>query len=99
MGLNIGGEVEKINGADLSYHQFVERFLEKNHPVVLTGLMGNWRASKDWVTPNGHPNLAFFSTHFGKSIVQVLPSPNKEKKNEKKKVGVFLILLLFTFFH
>ena len=72
MGINIKGEVEKVNGKDLSYTEFVQRFLQKNQPVVLTGLMGhNWRALNDWVTPHGHPNLQFFSTHFGDSKVQV----------------------------
>lgn len=71
MGLNIGGQVEKVNGKDLSYSDFVQRYLLKNEPVVLTGLMDGWRACSDWVLPDGRPNLPFFSTHFGPSTVQV----------------------------
>lgn len=71
MGLRIGGEIEKVNGGELSYSDFVERYLMKNQPVVLRGLMDGWRACKDWVTHTGQPNLNFFSTNFGKSIVQV----------------------------
>lgn len=71
MGLNIGGQVGKVNGKELSYSDFVQRYLLKNEPVVLTGLMDDWRACKDWVLPDGRPNLPFFSTHFGSSTVQV----------------------------
>ncbi|KAL6007092.1 hypothetical protein ACLOJK_032588 [Asimina triloba] len=75
MGLKIGGRVERIDGRQLSYHEFVEKFLQKNQPALITGLMDGWRASKEWVTEDGAPNLSFFSTHFGKSIVQVLLLP------------------------
>lgn len=71
MGVKIGGQIEKVNGKELTYGEFVENYLVKNQPVVLTGLMDDWRACKDWVTHNGRPNLQFFSTHFGKSRVQV----------------------------
>lgn len=74
--INIKGEIERVNGKELSYSEFVERYMEKNQPVVLTGLMGlmdplHWRASTDWVTHNSQPNFQFFSTHFGASKVQV----------------------------
>ncbi|KAL6997129.1 hypothetical protein U1Q18_007251, partial [Sarracenia purpurea var. burkii] len=70
MGLRIGGQVEKVNGIALSYSEFVEKYVVKNQPVVLTGLMDDWRACKDWVLDDGRPNLRFFSTHFGNSRVQ-----------------------------
>jgi hypothetical protein len=57
---------------EVSYSEFVQKYMEKNQPVVLTGLMDDWKACKDWVLDNGKPNLQFFSTHFGKSRVQVL---------------------------
>ncbi|KAL5146254.1 JmjC domain-containing protein 4 [Glycine soja] len=65
----------ELIGKELSYSEFVERYMEKNQPVVLTGLMGlmdplHWRASTDWVTHNSQPNFQFFSTHFGASKVQ-----------------------------
>ncbi|XP_050225834.1 arginine-specific demethylase JMJ20 isoform X2 [Mercurialis annua] len=73
MGVEIKGEIEKVNGKELSYNEFVDRYLAKNQPVVLTGLMDNWRACKDWVIDDDAPNLHFFSTHFGKSKVQEYP--------------------------
>jgi len=78
MGINIKGEIERVNGKELSYSEFVERYMEKNKPVVLTGLMDphNWRASTDWVTLHSQPNFQFFSTHFGASKVQVFPIYN-----------------------
>ena len=71
MGLKIERRVERVNGKDLSYTQFVEQYLVQNQPVILTGLMEDWRACKDWILEDGKPNLQFFSTHFGNSKVQV----------------------------
>ncbi|EEF51959.1 2-oxoglutarate and iron-dependent oxygenase JMJD4 isoform X3 [Ricinus communis] len=84
MGIEIGGRIEKVNGKELSYDEFVERYLSKNQPVVLTGLMDNWRACKDWVTDDGYPNLQFFSTHFGKSRVQVADCGTREFTDQKR---------------
>ncbi|KAA8540792.1 hypothetical protein F0562_024289 [Nyssa sinensis] len=84
MGLKIGGQVEKVNGKELSYNEFVERYLVKNQPVVLTGLMDGWRACKDWVSEDGHPNLRFFSTHFGNSRVQVADCGVREFTDQKR---------------
>ncbi|XP_015882605.2 arginine-specific demethylase JMJ20 isoform X1 [Ziziphus jujuba] len=84
MGLKIAGQIEKVNGKELSYREFVERYMEKNQPVVLTGLMDDWRACKDWVTLNGQPNLQFFTTHFGKSRVQVADCGGREFTDQKR---------------
>jgi len=71
--IKIKGEIEKVNGKELSYSEFVDRYMDKNKPVVLTGLMDHhWRACTDWVTSNEKPNLQFFFNHFGSSKVQVL---------------------------
>ncbi|GMH21500.1 hypothetical protein Nepgr_023342 [Nepenthes gracilis] len=92
-GLKIAGQVDRVNGKLLSYSEFVERYLVKNHPVVLTGLMDDWRACKDWVTVNGSPNLSFFSIHFGKSEVQVADCGYREftdQKREEMSVSEFI---------
>ncbi|CAK8566740.1 unnamed protein product [Lathyrus sativus] len=34
--IKINGEIKKVNGKELSYNEFVERYMEKNKPVVLT---------------------------------------------------------------
>lgn len=75
MGLQIEQKVEKLNGKELSYSDFVEKYLVQNQPVILTGLMEDWRACKDWVSNDGEPNFDFLSTHFGKSKVQVIFFP------------------------
>lgn len=84
MGIKIAGQIEKVNGKELSYHEFVERYMEKNQPVVLTGLMDDWRACRDWVTDNDQPNLQFFATHFGKSKVQVADCGTREFTDQKR---------------
>ncbi|KAK6148337.1 hypothetical protein DH2020_019249 [Rehmannia glutinosa] len=84
MGLKIGGKIEKVNGKELSYNDFAEKYLAKNQPVILTGLMGDWRACKDWVSGDGKPNLRFFSTHFGGSRVQVADCGTREFTDQKR---------------
>ncbi|XP_055828550.1 arginine-specific demethylase JMJ20 [Solanum dulcamara] len=84
MGLKVGGRIEKVNGREVTYSEFAEKYMARNQPVVLTGLMDDWRACKDWVLPNGKPNLHFFSTHFGKSIVQVTDCGTREFTDQKR---------------
>lgn len=71
VGLKITGQVEKVDGKEISYIEFAEKYMNTNQPVVLTGLMDDWRACKDWVFPDGSPNLSFLSSSFGNSRVQV----------------------------
>lgn len=71
MGLNIIGAIEKVNGNELSYSDFVEKYFSKNEPVVITGLMDNWKTCSDWVSVDGKPNFHFISSNFGNSKVQV----------------------------
>ncbi|XP_031501361.1 uncharacterized protein LOC116265001 [Nymphaea colorata] len=85
MVVKIVGEIERLDAKQLSYHDFVENYMKRNQPVLLTGLMDGWQACKDWVKPNGEPNLAFFSTHFGKSKVQVADCGTREFTDQKRK--------------
>ncbi|KAG8378810.1 hypothetical protein BUALT_Bualt07G0023600 [Buddleja alternifolia] len=84
MGVKIGGTVEKVNGKELSYTDFVENYLTRNQPVILTGLTDDWRACKDWVSDDGKPNLRYFSDHFGGSTVQVADCGTKEFTDQKR---------------
>ncbi|KAI3454456.1 hypothetical protein Pfo_011119 [Paulownia fortunei] len=84
MGLNIGGKVQKVKGKELSYTDFVEKYMARNQPVILTGLMDDWRACKDWVSDDGKPNLRFFSAHFGGSRVQVADCGTREFTDQKR---------------
>lgn len=73
-----------MKGREVSYSEFAEKYMAQNKPVVLTGLMDDWRACKDWVSPNGKPNLHFFSTHFAKSKVQVADCGTREFTDQKR---------------
>ncbi|KAK0586374.1 hypothetical protein LWI29_005831 [Acer saccharum] len=84
MGIKIGGQIEKVNGKEMNYSEFEQRYLAKNQPVVLSGLMDDWRACKDWVTKQGQPNLHFFSTHFGISKVQVADCDTRDFTDQKR---------------
>ncbi|MED6211174.1 hypothetical protein PIB30_071164 [Stylosanthes scabra] len=83
----IKGEIEKVNWKDLSYTEFVERFMHKNQPLLLAGFFEhhNWGASLDWVTPLGHPNFQFFSSNFGDSKVQVADCDTREFTDQKRE--------------
>ncbi|KAF3503123.1 hypothetical protein F2Q69_00040078 [Brassica cretica] len=74
MGIEIVGRIDKINGKEVSYNDFAERYLAKSQPVVISDLTEDWGAREDWVAENGLPNLNFFATHFGKSRVQEYPN-------------------------
>lgn len=89
MGIKIEGKIEKVNAKELSYNEFVERYMEKNQPVVLTGLMDDWRACREWVTSNARPNLQFFSSNFGSSKVQVLVDLSAKPRNSRLFVCFF----------
>ncbi|KAM0945820.1 putative transcription factor & chromatin remodeling &Metalloenzymes JmjC family [Dioscorea sansibarensis] len=82
--LRIGGNVERVDGRELTYKDFVERYMRPNLPVVLTGLMDGWSSCVDWVTPDGLPSLPFFSSNFGQSIVQVADCGTKEFTDQKR---------------
>lgn len=82
--LRIGGEISRVDSRELTYSQFVDRYLVKNQPVVLTSLMDDWRACVDWVKPNGSPNLGFFAECFGESRVQVADCGVQEFTDQKR---------------
>ncbi|KAM7273688.1 hypothetical protein ACFE04_028352 [Oxalis oulophora] len=89
--IKFGGKIEKINANSLSYSEFVDKYMSSNQPVILTGLMNDWRACKDWVltqTLNSHneqvPNLQYFSTNFGNSKVQVADCGTREFTDQKR---------------
>ncbi|CAA7034985.1 unnamed protein product [Microthlaspi erraticum] len=84
MGVEIVGQIEKINCKELSYGDFAENYLAKNQPVVISGLTDDWRSREDWVSENGLPNLHFFATHFGKSRVQVADCERREFTDQKR---------------
>ncbi|KAI3726979.1 hypothetical protein L1987_66786 [Smallanthus sonchifolius] len=84
MGLNITGGVEKVNGKEMSYSDFVKKYLSKNEPVVITGLMADWRACRDWAFDDGRPNLQFISSNFGNSKVQVADCGSREFTDQKR---------------
>ncbi|GLJ20856.1 hypothetical protein SUGI_0380260 [Cryptomeria japonica] len=82
--MKIVGQIPRVNGSDLSYAEFREKYMMRNEPVILTGLMDGWRACTDWVSQDGRPNLSFFSQHCGNSLVQVADCDRKEFTDQKR---------------
>jgi hypothetical protein len=73
MALEIGGEIDRVDGRSLTYEQFVDRYMKPNLPVVLTGLTDTWQSRTDWVQKHDptKPDLSFFSSLCSSSTVQV----------------------------
>ena len=70
-GLRVEGNIDRVNGREMSYKEFLEKYMKKNEPVLLTGLTDDWKACEEWVTNSGIPKLSFLSAQFGDSKVTV----------------------------
>ncbi|XP_076906342.1 arginine-specific demethylase JMJ20-like [Bidens hawaiensis] len=87
LNMNITGGVEKVNGNEMSYSDFANKYLSKNEPVVITGLMSDWKACRDWVVVDDgiiKPNLHFIASNFGSSKVQVADCGSREFSDQKR---------------
>ncbi|XP_073274322.1 arginine-specific demethylase JMJ20-like isoform X1 [Primulina huaijiensis] len=84
MGVKIGGKVDRVDGKQLNYAEFVKNYMARNQPVILTGLTDDWRACKEWVSADGKPDLKFLSSRFGASKVQVAECDTKEFTDQKR---------------
>ncbi|KAK9803323.1 hypothetical protein WJX73_002391 [Symbiochloris irregularis] len=49
--------------------RFVMEFMARNKPVIIQGLTEDWRACKEWVRPDGSPDLAFMQRNFGDAVI------------------------------
>ncbi len=59
----------------LSKTDFFEGFYAQNKPVILTGIMNNWKALKLW-------NLAYFKQYYGTATVEVQANRNSDPDYE-----------------
>ena len=50
--------VPRVHASELTPTQFAERYMRPNLPVLVTGLMDEWRAAREWVTTGGTPDVA-----------------------------------------
>ncbi|XP_021311059.1 jmjC domain-containing protein 4 isoform X2 [Sorghum bicolor] len=86
--VKVVGQVERVDGASLSYAEFVRRFMASNRPVVLTGLTSSWRACKDWTLSGPgdrrRPNLGFFTENFPSPLVQVADCSSRDFTDQKR---------------
>ncbi|KAF8696601.1 hypothetical protein HU200_036214 [Digitaria exilis] len=86
--VKVVGQVVRVDGASLTYAEFVDRFMAPNRPVVLTGLTASWRACEDWTLPGPgdlrRPNLSFFARNFPSPLVQVADCSSREFTDQKR---------------
>lgn len=82
--VRVVAQVPVIDGLLTPYHEFRDKFMRPNLPVLITGLMQHWRASMQWATHSGDPNLDYLSTHFGNSRVQVAECSTRDFTDQKR---------------
>lgn len=60
---------------NLSRSEFLEGFYSQNKPVVLTGIMNNWKALNQW-------NPQYLKQHYGTATVEVQANRNSDPEYE-----------------
>jgi hypothetical protein len=70
--LVLEGQIPRVDVEALSYEAFRMIFMLNNQPVVVSNVANGWRASGEWKSADGKPDLAFLKDKFGASSVQVL---------------------------
>lgn len=66
--------IDRIHRNDLSYDDFVSKYMHPNVPVILQGLSDDWRSKSEWVRQvdgKGVPNLEYLCDAFGTDLVPV----------------------------
>lgn len=58
------GGVDVLPAVSLDYETFENRYLAANRPVILTGVTNEWRATKEWVNPEGGVDIDFLASNF-----------------------------------
>ncbi|GAB4822997.1 hypothetical protein N2152v2_010043 [Parachlorella kessleri] len=62
--------IDRRHASELSYSDFVRDFMAPNVPVVIEGTTEGWLACREWVCPDGSPDLDFLEQRFGSSKVR-----------------------------
>lgn len=94
------GAVDRVRDFQLSYNDFVVRYMQPNLPVIITGLADNWRATKAWTkidneTGKAVPDLEYLADQFGDELVPVYAqaqagfSPIRPVSHEMTFVGYY----------
>jgi hypothetical protein len=87
--------IDRIHRKDISYDDFVSKYMQKNVPVVIQGLCDDWKAKSKWVRQidgKGVPNLEYLRETFGADVVPVheqLRSGFTATRPLQKKMDVF----------
>jgi hypothetical protein len=87
--------IDRIHRKDISYDDFVSKYMQKNVPVIIKGLCDDWKAKSKWVRQidgKGVPNLEYLRETFGADVVPVheqLRSGFTATRPLQKKMDVF----------
>lgn len=61
--------MDRVEPENCSYLEFYFRYLLPGRPCIFAAnLTENWRSMREWIEPNGRPNLKFLMENFGSTI-------------------------------
>jgi hypothetical protein len=70
----IAPSIDRIHRKDISYDDFVSKYMHPNVPVIIQGLCDDWKAKSQWVRQmdgKGVPNLEYLRDTFGADVAPV----------------------------
>jgi hypothetical protein len=70
-GSGVSNVVPRISAQSLTVGEFYDRFMIPNRPVIITGVLADSKAAKDWIDASGAINAEFFSERFGETEITV----------------------------
>jgi hypothetical protein len=66
--------IDRIHRKDISYQDFVSKYMHRNIPVIIQGVCDDWKAKSQWVRQidgKGVPNLDYLRDTFGADVAPV----------------------------
>uniref|UniRef100_A0A1B6CWY3 Cupin-like domain-containing protein n=1 Tax=Clastoptera arizonana TaxID=38151 RepID=A0A1B6CWY3_9HEMI len=77
-------EIPKVNINHVSYSLFLETFLLKNKPCILTNVGSKWRSKQEWLI-HSNPNFDFLKNNYGEIDVPITNCHDKYYNSQKKE--------------
>ena len=68
---NLSEELEVRDAENLSYEEFWLKYMLANKPVIIRGVTRTWKASREWVKPEGGIDDDLLVEYFGQALVWV----------------------------
>ena len=67
---------------ELTPERFRDEYMAANLPVLLTGVGRSWRATREWVTADGKPDVSALERLFGSDMIEAVECGGKRRRRE-----------------